>query len=226
MRLLDKLTRLFRNANDNSPQSIPLPGRSDIEYRDVDPDRDFETAYAIFRETISPSVMALNNGVWPEEERKPFFRKGFTDDGMAMLLHNGKPIGCFCITELDLPYVSEQKLDLNAEDAQKEFAGRPTYKAVVLQRMYIDPAFQGKGIGKTLMNMALERARQKRLPLELEVLLGNDQAIRAYEKNGYETYSMISSKGWNKKYLMRQKDTEQYMPGRTIQPTCNPGQPN
>lgn len=134
-----------------------------------------------------------------------------------MLFHNNEPIGCFCITELKLPFIEEDALDLNHEDAMNAFLEKPTYEAVVLQRMYIAPDYQKHGIGSTLMNMALERAHEKQLPLELEVLTTNSAGIHAYKSKGYDVYSQIDSKGWNKKYLMRQKDTEQYMPSPPTQ---------
>lgn len=187
------LKKLFKDAHCSVP----------VQYRPVDPEKDFEAAYAIFKETISPSVMALNGGTWPEDERRPFFKKGFREDGMSMLLHKGQPIGCFCITVLNLP-VREEEKRLFAQDS---------YDAVILQRMYIKPEYQKQGIGSAIMGMALTEAHKRRLPLELEVLANNESAIHAYKKYGYEPYKLVVN-GWNQKLLMRHKDTTQYLPYR------------
>ena len=172
-----------------------------IECRVADPETDFDIAYDIFKRTISDCVKELNAGVWPEEERKPFFRKGFKEEGMCMLLHEGKPIGCFGIAELDLPVINEERY----------LSTVSTYKAIVLQRMYIEPEFQRRGIGAALIDVALKIARQYQLPLELEVLENNEKAIRAYKKGGFEDYKLVVN-GWNRKYLARHRETTRYLP--------------
>ncbi len=156
----------------------------DISYRPVDPEKDLDAAYQIFKKTISPSVMALNNGVWPEHERYPFFKKGFSEHGMYMLMHGRKPIGCFCITKLELPHIDEPVVAIKTQQDTDEINARPKYQAVILQRMYIEPDYQRHGIGTAIMKKALEKAHNEKLPLELEVLANNDNAIAGYEKNG------------------------------------------
>ena len=156
-----------------------------ITYRPVDPKKDLMIAYNIFRETVGPYVIELN-GSWPEKPRYDFFKKGFMEDGMHMLICDNEPIGCFCITESD--------------------------EAVILQRMYFDPAFQRQGIGQSLMALAQERAHEAKKPLELEVLLNNKPAYNAYIKNGFEAYeAKYNYEGQLKKVLMRHKNTERYM---------------
>ncbi|MEM6956457.1 MAG: GNAT family N-acetyltransferase, partial [Myxococcota bacterium] len=53
--------------------------------------------------------------------------------------------------------------------------------------MGVDPAFQGKGVGTTLLNHALETLRVAGLHrVELSVLADNDRAKRLYERAGFE----------------------------------------
>ena len=62
-----------------------------------------------------------------------------------------------------------------------------------------------------MISMALEKAHQQKKPLELEVLTNNTPAIESYKKTGFEQVSDVIVHGWNKKIIMRHKDTEQYL---------------
>jgi ribosomal protein S18 acetylase RimI-like enzyme len=55
----------------------------------------------------------------------------------------------------------------------------------------VDPAFQGKGYGSLLLKEFERRAVEEYSikNLQLTVLVNNEQAIRAYEKNGWHRES-------------------------------------
>lgn len=152
-----------------------------ITFRVADPEKDLAAAYDIFKRTIRSAVEELNGGVWPEDERYPFFKKGFSEPGMHMIEARGAPIGCYNITETD--------------------------RTVVLQRVYLEPEYQNRGIGKHLIKMAHEAAVKANKPLELEVLANNYQALAAYKKAGFVAYKFAVN-GWNRKWLMRQDSTD------------------
>lgn len=156
----------------------------EVTSRPADPVKDLAYAYDVFKRTISPYVIALA-GYYPEQQRYDFFKKGFEDPDMQMIVHNGKDIGCFCISD--------------------------TPSAIVLQRMYFEPSYQRQGIGQRIMGLALQMAHDSKKTLELEVLENNTPAISAYTKNGFTAYQLVVN-DWNRKLLMRHKDTVQYLP--------------
>lgn len=162
-----------------------------------DPDNDLNYAYRFFfKPGIEKSVRELTrdfnraankgprDGEWPES-RYDFFKKGFSDPDMQIILHNGERVGCFCIS------------------LEKE--------AVILQRVYLRHDYQRQGIGQKLIAMALDTAHAQKKPLELEVLANNAAAIESYKKGGFEQASDVIVNGWNRKIIMRHKDTVQYM---------------
>jgi hypothetical protein len=103
--------------------------KDEIGFRPADPVRDLNFAYTqLFKPGVEKSVRALNNGEWPES-RYDFFKKGFADPAMMMITHQGRDIGCCCISE--------------------------TKDAIILQRVYILAEYQRQGIGEKLVGMAL-----------------------------------------------------------------------
>lgn len=64
--------------------------------------------------------------------------------------------------------------------------GTENANATQLQRIYLDPAVQGKGIGKTLLQWCVDRfCRDGKATLWLEVMDTQKAAIRFYEKAGF-----------------------------------------
>lgn len=62
----------------------------------------------------------------------------------------------------------------------------PPPAAATLHKLYLDPAWHGRGLGQATLKHALETARQAGLPrLELRVNRGNTRAIRAYSRGGF-----------------------------------------
>jgi ribosomal protein S18 acetylase RimI-like enzyme len=179
--------------------------KDEIEFRPAnvdlnsmhDPENDLNYSYAFFfKPGIEGPVRELTSafnkktgkgpaeGEWPET-RYEFFKKGFMDPDMRIILHNGERVGCFCIST--------------------------TPEAIILQRVYLRKDYQRQGIGQKLIGMALEEAHRQKKPLELEVLANNHQAIESYKKGGFEPVSEIVVSGWNQKFTMRHKNTMKYI---------------
>lgn len=75
-------------------------------------------------------------------------------------------------------------LKLNFNDAQTEYQDA---KAMEVERIYISGEHHGKGIGKQLMDFALDMARSKQFEyVWLGVWEHNDKALGFYERYGFE----------------------------------------
>jgi GNAT superfamily N-acetyltransferase len=58
--------------------------------------------------------------------------------------------------------------------------------------MYAPPEQWGRGVGRALMTAALDRLRsQRRQPVYLKVLVGNDRARRFYERAGFRIDRLV-----------------------------------
>ena len=83
-------------------------------------------------------------------------------------------------------YVDEELvgyLKLNEYKAQTEI-GDP--KSIEIERIYVKKESQGKGLGRTLMNKAIDVARtRKKLYIWLGVWEKNDNALQFYKSNGF-----------------------------------------
>ena len=74
-------------------------------------------------------------------------------------------------------------LKINTDEAQTEKMGKDSLE---VERIYIKKAFQSYGLGKLLMNKALEIAsEQKKKQIWLGVWEANDNAIAFYHKKGF-----------------------------------------
>lgn len=78
----------------------------------------------------------------------------------------------------------------------KSFYGRPAYSITAEIGIYIHPDFQGKGIGKILLQKAIEVAPE----IKLENLLGyifahNEPSISLFKKFGFEEWGRFKGVG-------------------------------
>ncbi len=85
--------------------------------------------------------------------------------------------------------------------------GFSTFQAKPLMNIHdvaVVPSMRGKGIGKQLFAALEEEARRRGCcKLTLEVLSGNERAIKVYQRLGFEPYALDPSAGtaqfWEKK---------------------------
>ncbi|WP_152657683.1 N-acetyltransferase [Oceanobacillus sp. CFH 90083] len=74
-------------------------------------------------------------------------------------------------------------MKVNTDDAQSEEVGED---ALEIERIYIRSGFQRKGLGKCLMDEAIEIAKEKKKEkIWLGVWEHNEQALLFYRKNGF-----------------------------------------
>lgn len=78
-------------------------------------------------------------------------------------------------------------LKLNTGDAQSE---KDLENALEIERIYVHAAYQGKGLGQSLLGFSVAHARQLRKKwIWLGVWDQNQGAIRFYERHGFRTFS-------------------------------------
>lgn len=78
-------------------------------------------------------------------------------------------------------------LKVNRKGAQSEFNDPDSLE---IERIYIEEAYQGRGLGTMLLNKAKEIARESNITyLWLGVWEKNPRAIKMYERNGFKLFS-------------------------------------
>ncbi|MBN1161284.1 MAG: GNAT family N-acetyltransferase [Dehalococcoidales bacterium] len=95
---------------------------------------------------------------WNEDEQRQFYAQEWQKLRPDIILYNNKPIGSICVWN------------------DKE--------AIYIERFYILPAYQNKGIGSHLVKTILDRADKEGLIARLHVLKINP-AISLYKRHGY-----------------------------------------
>ncbi len=82
---------------------------------------------------------------------------------------------------------------LNALPGYSTFKARPL---INVHDIAVDPEYRGQGVGQALMAALQEYAHaQGCCKITLEVLSGNAQAMRAYERFGFEQYALSPETG-------------------------------
>jgi ribosomal protein S18 acetylase RimI-like enzyme len=104
-------------------------------------------------------VVERQFGSWDDEMQAGFFKTAWNNPGFQIILHQNQPCGYFRQEELP--------------------------DAIKIHEIVILPAFQGKGIGSTILKRVQAQARQAKLPIHLQVLKSN-HAARLYERLGFK----------------------------------------
>jgi ribosomal protein S18 acetylase RimI-like enzyme len=95
-------------------------------------------------------------GKWDDAQQRKFFDRGFVPRETRVIMVDGQPGG-----RLD---VSRSRLDF------------------FLGLIEILPELQGRGLGSAVVRDLQEEARTKRVPIRLQVIKANEQAVRLYER--------------------------------------------
>ncbi|WP_430748909.1 GNAT family N-acetyltransferase [Candidatus Enterococcus moelleringii] len=131
-----------------------------------------------FNDTFSPQNTP--------ENMEAYVSEAFQLDKMAAELANPDSNFFFIYTDDQLAGY----LKVNVNDAQTEDIAE---NALEIERIYVDVAFKGQGLGKALMEKALEVAKEKgRTTVWLGVWEKNLPAIGFYQKQGFEKVSQHS----------------------------------
>lgn len=170
-----------------------LTDGTDIFFRPVGIDKnvsvaqdDYSYCYDLAQRTVMDDVIALA-GEWPEQQQKEFFSSDFFQDDTYILIAGDKRIGCFGIHETD--------------------------DSVLLCKSYIEPEYQGMGIWKKSLDIALDMANDVQKPLSMAVLISNKDMLETAHKYGFvETEGLImhEESSWVRMHIMAHKSTLRY----------------
>lgn len=136
---------------------------------------DLKVLQEVSIETFNDTFKSQNS----PENMEAYLNKAFTEEQLKKELFN-------CASEFFFLYDQDEVagyLKVNIFDAQSEEIGE---ESLEIERIYIRNKFQGKGLGRHLMEKAIEVALSKnKKSIWLGVWEKNETAIRFYERNGF-----------------------------------------
>lgn len=88
--------------------------------------------------------------------------------------------------------VASMTLDASPDAAYDDVAWLGSGPALIMHRLCVDPAHQGRGIGRMMLAFAEELATSRGYAsLRLDVYSGNQIAVRVYERSGFTTTGKV-----------------------------------
>ncbi len=118
---------------------------------------------------------------WPRD----YLAQHLGDDGFMVIEHEERVVG-YAIIGIKIPSFLERLERRTRALLTGQEPHEPPPVGHILN-IAVDPAFRGRGLGKRLLEYALEYCRRLGAQqVELEVRTGNDVAIALYRKYGFE----------------------------------------
>ena len=108
-------------------------------------------------------------GRWDEEHEQGYFDEKWARQGFEVVEVDGVPAGALWTTDEG--------------------------KWLRLREIFLLPEFQGRGIGSTLVQQEIDRARGRKKPLRLRVLRAN-RAHDLYERLGFDVCEEVDLHDW------------------------------
>jgi ribosomal protein S18 acetylase RimI-like enzyme len=122
---------------------------------------DYQFGYEIKKITLK-EYTEQTWGDWNEEEQMNFYRKEFVIDNCFLIKNNNINIGWLKIIE------TKETIDIN--------------------QILILPEYQGKGIGRKIINDIIKNGKDRNKTICLQVLKCNEKAKRLYIKLRFKKY--------------------------------------
>ncbi len=118
---------------------------------------------------------------WPRD----YLAQHLDDDGFVVIEHENRVVG-YTVIGIKIPsFLARLEQRTRALLTGQEPEEPPPVGHIL--NIAVDPAFRGRGLGKRLLEYALEYCRRLGAKqIELEVRTGNDAAIALYQKYGFE----------------------------------------
>lgn len=83
---------------------------------------------------------------------------------------------------------------IRVAEVNGKFAGFVAYRPHNLAYLYVDPEFQGQGVGDRLLTVALPNIKR---PIRLEVFSANIAAKSLYSKHGFKVIKTVKIPWWS-----------------------------
>ena len=81
--------------------------------------------------------------------------------------------------------------------ALSAWSERCAYSGTCENSVYVDPKYQGKGVGKQLLSELLELAKQKKIhTIIARVTMGNESSLRLHESAGFQSIGIMKEVGF------------------------------
>lgn len=139
---------------------------------------DITSLATIGKQTFTESFSEDND----DENMVEYLKNEFSKEKLSTQLANNN--SAFHFAELDGEVIGYLKTNIGS--AQNELKDN---NSLEIERIYILKAYQGRRIGQSLFNKAVEIAKSKQLDfIWLGVWEKNNRAIKFYEKNGFERF--------------------------------------
>jgi len=148
-----------------------------IEFRECTV-QDIDTLSALGRETYHDTFAAMNT----LKNMRTYLDTAFNRETLLkeLLAEHSQFLFLFCDDEL------AGYLKLNEEDAQTDMY---EHEALEIERIYLRSVFQGRGLGKVLIEKAMESARSKNKSyVWLGVWKRNRNAVAFYRRMGFTVF--------------------------------------
>ena len=127
-----------------------------------------------YREADWPRIEAIHDAARPMELKNAALEGAFV------------PLAQAAVNEGLFEY------ELRVAELDGVVAGFTAYSEDELAWLYVDPAQMRRGVGRALVEYVLAQIPQR--PVNIEVLAGNEPALRLYESSGFRTVEMLSGR--------------------------------
>ena len=131
---------------------------------------DYDFLYRLYCATMQEHVARIWG--WDAEDQRARFQRTFAPQGQQIIVVDGEDVGVLRVEQRN--------------------------EALFLANLQILPSYQGQGIGTAVITDILATARQRRVPVHLQVLKGNP-ARQLYDRLGFvvtgqtDTHELMST---------------------------------
>ncbi len=135
-------------------------------------------------------ILEIERVSFPSPWPRDYLAQHLGDDGFVVIEHEGRVIG-YTVIGIKIPSFLERlerrtRALLTGQEPQE-----PPPVGHILN-IAVDPAFRGQGLGKRLLEYALQYCRRLGADqVELEVRTDNEIAIALYQKYGFEIRELL-----------------------------------
>lgn len=135
-------------------------------------------------------ILEIERASFPSPWPRDYLAQHLGDDGFVVIEHEGRVIG-YTVIGIKIPsFLARLERRTRALLTRQEPQEPPPVGHIL--NIAVDPAFRGQGLGKRLLEYALQYCRRLGADqVELEVRTDNEIAIALYQKYGFEVRELL-----------------------------------